>query len=68
MACVDWIYDKSIAAIAMDNVAIEVEPFEEPYEHAYPVHARLIRDLGLSLGEIWNLEPISEDCARDGRY
>jgi kynurenine formamidase len=68
MACVEWIYDKSIAAIAMDNVAIEVEPIEEPYEHAYPVHARLIRDLGLSLGEIWNLDPIAEDCASDGRY
>jgi kynurenine formamidase len=52
----------------MDNIAIEVEPFEEPYEHAYPVHARLIRDLGLSLGEIWHLDAIAEDCANDGRY
>src|SRR5206468_357241 len=25
-------------------------------------------DLGLSLGEIWNLDPIAEDCAGDGRY
>ena len=68
MACVDWIYEKSIAAIAVDNVAVEVEPHEEPFEHAYPVHARLIRDLGLSLGEIWDLEGIAEDCANDKRY
>jgi kynurenine formamidase len=68
MRCVDWIYEKSIAAIAVDNVAVEVEPFEEPYEGAFPVHARLIRDLGLSLGEIWDLDPIGEDCANDGRY
>jgi len=71
MRCVDWIHEKSIAAIAMDNVAIEVEPFEEPrngYVGSFPVHSRLIRDLGLSLGEIWNLDPIAEDCANDGRY
>jgi kynurenine formamidase len=65
---VDWIYEKEIAALAMDNIAIEVEPFEEPYEHVYPMHARLIRDLGLSLGEIWDLERLSESCAADGRY
>jgi kynurenine formamidase len=68
MACVDWIAEKDIAAIAMDNVAIEVEPFEEPYDVIYPVHGRLIRDLGLSLGEIWHLETLSEACAQDGRY
>ncbi len=68
MACVEWIHEKSIAAIAMDNVAIEVEPPEKEGDGMYPVHARLIRDMGLSLGEIWNLEPIAEDCAKDGRY
>jgi kynurenine formamidase len=71
MRCVDWIHGKSIAAIAMDNVAIEVEPFEEPrngFVGAFPVHSRLIRDLGLSLGEIWDLDPVAEDCAKDGRY
>ena len=68
MRCVDWIYEHSIAAIAVDNIAVEVEPFEEPHEHAFPVHARLIRDLGLSLGEIWHLDAIAEDCANDGRY
>jgi len=68
MKCVDWIYERSIAAIAVDNIAVEVEPHEEPFEHAYPVHARLIRDLGLSLGEIWHLDAIAGDCASDGRY
>lgn len=63
-----WLYEKEIAAIAMDNIAIEVEPFEPGYEHVYPLHARLIRDLGLTLGEVWDLEALSESCARDGRY
>jgi len=59
---------KEIAALAMDNIAIEVEPFEEPVDHYYPMHSRLIRDLGLSLGEIWHLEKLAESCAGDGRY
>ena len=66
--CVDWIHEKSIAAIAVDNVAVEVEPFEDTTEGQFPVHKRLIRDLGVSLGEIWHLEKLSEDCANDGRY
>ena len=65
---VGWLHDKEIAALAMDNIAIEVEPFEEPAEHYYPMHSRLIRDLGLSLGEIWHLEELAESCAADGRY
>lgn len=65
---VDWLHAKEIAALAMDNIAIEVEPFEEPAEHYYPMHSRMIRDLGLSLGEIWHLEALAESCAADGRY
>jgi kynurenine formamidase len=65
---VDWLHEQEIAALAMDNIAIEVEPFEEPVEHYYPMHSRLIRDLGLSLGEIWHLEQLAEACASDGRY
>ena len=59
---------KEIAALAMDNIAIEVEPFEEPVDHYYPMPSRLIRDLGLSLGEIWHLEKLAESCAADRRY
>jgi len=67
-ACVQWLYEKDIAAVAMDNIAIEVEPFEEGAEHVYPLHSQLIRDLGLSLGEVWWLEDLSAACAEDGRY
>jgi kynurenine formamidase len=65
--CVEWIHEQSIAAIAMDNMAVEVIPAEEPGA-MIPLHPRLIRDLGLSIGENWDLDPIAEDCARDGRY
>ncbi len=63
---VAWIHEKEIAALAVDNVAVEVEPAEEG--GVYPLHARLIRDLGLTLGEIWWLEELAAECAREGRY
>lgn len=67
-ACVDWIAEKDIAVLATDNIAVEVEPFEEGWEHVYPIHARLIRDLGLTLGEVWWLDDLAEACASIGRY
>jgi kynurenine formamidase len=67
LRCVEWIHEKSIAAIAMDNVAVEVLPSEDP-ESMLPVHPRLIRDLGVSLGEIWHLDEVAEACAANGRY
>jgi kynurenine formamidase len=65
---VEWIHAREIAALAMDNIAVEVEPFEEPYEHVYPLHIRLIRDLGLTLGEIWWLEDLAAACAAESRW
>jgi kynurenine formamidase len=67
-AVVDWLAEKDVASLAMDNIAVEVEPFEEPYEHVYPLHARLIRDLGLTLGEVWWLEDLADTCAELNRY
>ncbi len=67
-ACVQWLADKDVAALAMDNIAVEVEPFEEPFDHVYPLHSMLIRDLGLTLGEVWWLEDLADACAAEGRY
>lgn len=68
MSTVEWFHERGIAALAMDNVAVEVEPFEDPSGPSYPVHDRLIRDLGLTLGEIWWLEELAEACAEEGRW
>ena len=65
--CAQWAADFEMAAIAMDNVGIEVEPFAEGGQ-IYPLHVRLIRDLGLTLGEMWWLEELSEVCFEGGRY
>ena len=53
--------------MAADNIAVEVMPGE--VDGAFLVfHMLTLRDMGLMLGEIWNLEELSADCAKDGVY
>ena len=63
-----WLDEKQVAAVALDNMAAEVTPFEEGAKRAYPWHVQVIRNMGLLVGEIWKLDELSEDCAKDGRY
>jgi kynurenine formamidase len=65
---VDWLHEHDVAALVVDNVGVEVEPFEEPVRVHYPLHVRFLRDLGLILGELWWLEELAEACAEDGEY
>jgi kynurenine formamidase len=65
---VGWIHDHEFAAIAVDNRTFEVTPFETPYDVTYPLHSRLIRDLGLTIGELWWLEDLAAACDRLGRW
>jgi kynurenine formamidase len=64
----DWIHQHEIAALAADNGAVEVEPFEDPDAIYYPLHARLIRDLGLTIGEVWWLDDLAEACGAEKRW
>lgn len=63
---VPWIRDAKIAAMAADNLALEVSP--NPDGADFSLHGNILRDLGVFIGEIWWLEELAEDCARDGRY
>src|SRR3989442_6444891 len=65
IACVEWLHAREVAAVASDTSAVEVIPFEDP---ALPlaVHALCIRDMGLTLGEMFALDELAADCARDG--
>lgn len=65
MACIDWLHDREVAAIASDNWAIEALPGEIEGE-VLTVHMVLIRDMGMTLGEILDFEELSADCAGDG--
>jgi kynurenine formamidase len=63
--CCEWLHDKEVAVVASDNWAIEVLPGEIETE-LLPVHMVLIRDMGMTLGEILDLEELSADCEEDG--
>ncbi len=65
IACCAWLREHDIAAVCSDNWAIEVLPGELP-DVALPVHMVLIRDLGMTLGEILDFEELAADCAADG--
>jgi kynurenine formamidase len=68
IACVEWLAAKDVAAVAVDNIGVEVEPFEPEAAQPLEVHSRLIRDLGMTLGEIWHLEDVSAACAEAERW
>jgi kynurenine formamidase len=64
---VEWLHRHEVAAVALDTVAAEVQPPEDG-EAGLPLHGALLRDLGLTIGELFDLEPLADDCARDGVY
>jgi kynurenine formamidase len=67
LACCEWLHAHDVAAVCSDNWAIEVLPGEVDGE-LLPVHMVLIRDLGMTLGEMLDFEELAADCAADGRY
>jgi kynurenine formamidase len=64
-ATLEWLWDKHVAAICADNIAVEVTP---PRSHPERLHPALIGLLGLTLGELFNLRPLAETAERLGRY
>jgi kynurenine formamidase len=63
--CVPWLHAREVAAVATDTNAVEVIPFEDP-STPLPVHLLAIRDMGLTLGEMFDLDDLAADCAADG--
>jgi kynurenine formamidase len=67
--CAEWAHDESIAAVAADNMAVEIlHPEIFGSETPLPFHMLALRDMGMPLGEMFNLEALAADCAADGRY
>ncbi len=63
----DWLFEREIAAIATDTWGFEVRPNE--FDAAFqPLHQVAIPNMGLFLGEMWDLEELSADCAVDGQW
>jgi kynurenine formamidase len=57
--CASWLHDHDIAAVAADNLMVGT---------MLPMHMLCLRDMGLMLGEYWDLTALAADCAADGVY
>ena len=65
---VPWLHEHDVSALACDNIGVEVLVPEDPEERAFPLHVSCLVDLGLPLGEFWDLDRLAADCAEDGVY
>ncbi len=62
-----WLHRTEIAAIATDTWGFEVRPNE--FANAFqPLHQVVIPNVGLLIGEMWDLDALADDCAADGVY
>ncbi len=71
-----WLQEKEIACIAVDNLGVEPVPFDplgiekitkkEP--KAWPIHIELLGNQGMPIGELFTFEALAADCAADGQY
>ncbi len=63
----DWLHRNELAAIATDTWGMEVRP-NELEDSFQPLHQVLLPNMGLHIGEIFDLEELAKDCADDGVY
>jgi kynurenine formamidase len=62
-----WCQEKEIAAICSDTWGVEVRP-NETAEANQPWHWVVIPAMGLTMGEMFYLKDLAEDCAADRIY
>ena len=67
MQTVSWLHDRDVAAVATDNLTLEVLPGERD-DIFLPVHLLHLVEMGMLQGQNWDLEALAADCAGDGIY
>jgi kynurenine formamidase len=67
VAAATWFRERDIAAVATDSIAFEVWPLEQK-GLIFPVHLLDLVEMGLTQGQNFDLEALSEDCVGDGVY
>ena len=64
---VPWLHERDVAAVATDNLTLEVVPSERD-DAMLPVHLLHLVEMGLLQGQNFDLEALADDCANDGVY
>jgi kynurenine formamidase len=60
-----WLRSHDVAAVATDTWGFEVRPNE--FDVAFqPLHQIAIPNMGLTIGELWDLDALAADCTADG--
>ncbi|MFJ6453107.1 cyclase family protein [Paenarthrobacter sp. NPDC091669] len=72
---VAWAWDNQLALVAADNFAVECLPAvpDSPFKHTAPndhgmMHQQLLAKLGMPLGELWKLGPLSRHMRAAGNW
>lgn len=63
-----WLHRTEIAAIATDTWGFEVRPNEFDVPAFQPLHQVVIPNMGLTIGELWDLDELGAVCAESGTY
>ncbi|MCZ4590040.1 cyclase family protein [Rhodococcus opacus] len=67
LACASWLRERDVAVVGSDNFGVEVMPGENAGA-MFELHMVLIRDMGMTLAEMLDLEQLAAACAADGAY
>jgi kynurenine formamidase len=63
-AMAELLWDLHVCAVAADNPTLEAWPRQNDEF----LHHHLLNMLGIPIGELWNLAPLAQACAQDGRW
>jgi len=63
-----WLWNLHIAAVATDTPALEATPKWGVERERETLHTHLLVYFGMPIGELWDLEELSAECAADNRY
>jgi kynurenine formamidase len=62
-----WLCENEVSGVATDTWGMEVRPNECP-DLFQPLHVVLIVNAGMLVGEIFDFDPLADDCEQDGVY
>ncbi|MCW3492594.1 cyclase family protein [Microbacterium sp. SSM24] len=63
-----WLHRSEIAAIATDTWGFEVRPNEFDAPSFQPLHQVVIPNIGLTIGEMWDLDALAVSCRARRRW
>ncbi|KAK3948477.1 hypothetical protein QBC32DRAFT_245747 [Pseudoneurospora amorphoporcata] len=63
-----WVWNKRFAAVAGDSAAFEAFEYSKDTGLELVLHKYLLTMFGMSIGELWDLDGLSEACKKTGKY